>query len=160
MKNRLRTFLKYLLIFLIPFCISFSFFFGVYPVIQRNINENKISDEDKFINELKNINTYSIKDANLTLYKVNNELESKPISDVYNINLSININPLDSLDIKANGRINIKYSNAKGINNLNILDTNFTYLDKNIYFDNFGLVYNKPIYFNLDNFYNLFDNFK
>ena len=43
MKNRLRTFLKYLLIFLIPFCISFSFFFGVYPVIQRNINENKIA---------------------------------------------------------------------------------------------------------------------
>ncbi len=159
MKNRLRTFLKYLLIFLIPFCISFSFFFGAYPVIQRNLNENQISNEDKFINELKNINTYSIKDANLTLYKVNNRLESKPISDVYNINLNININPLDSLDIKTNGRINIKYSNAKGINNLNILDTNFTYLDKNIYFDNFGLVYNKPIYFNLDNFYNLFDNF-
>lgn len=158
MKNRLRTFLKYFLIFLIPFCIGFSFFFGAYPVIQRNLNENKISNEDKFFNELKNINTYSIKDANLTLYKVNNELESKPISDVYNINLNININPLDSLGIKANGKINIEYSNAKGINNLAILDSNFTYLDKNIYFDNFGLVYNKPIYFNLDNFYNFFDN--
>lgn len=159
MRNKMRTFIKYLLIFLTPFCISFSFFFGAYPVIQRNLNENKISNEDKFFNELKNINTYSIKDANLTLYKINNELESKPISDVYNINLNININPLDSLDIKANGRIHIKYSNAKGINNLDILDTNFTYFDKNIYFDNFGLIYNKPIYFNIDNFYNLFTNF-
>ena len=102
------------------------------------IDNLKLSKENKDI-----LSEYKIELTAIKLKKIDTTVESY-IEDIYKY--------LEYIEEKKH-----IYS-ALNIKEEDIIDY-LTYLDKNIYFDNFGLVYNKPIYFNLDNFYNLFDNF-
>ena len=131
----MKSWIRYTLATTVPFGLSFLFFFSAVPGIKNQIHQNDISNEDRFFSEIKTVDNYSIKDANIVYYTTQLNNDKEVIDRVYDVKFDVDLNLKDMENIKAKGAITVDYSYLYGTGVNRLIDADFYYVDNSIYID-------------------------